>query len=126
MLQLAEVARVLLQAPQPPLPNIDDIKDPLYTAISALYISLAILTVIIGVVKILYGGVLKGTGAPGVSARGATEMIEGVLGIFWYLVAILILPWIIYFLSLGKVIPDEVAKEVQNALLYIIWKIRPS
>ncbi|MEM4455125.1 MAG: hypothetical protein QXT28_10465 [Thermofilaceae archaeon] len=121
-MQLPVLVEVLTQVQQPPTPDIGQIKDPLYTAISTLYLSLAILTVIIGVVKILYGGVLKGTGAPGISARGATEIIEGFLGIFWYLVAIVILPWVIYFLSLAKIIPPEVANEVQKALLYIIWK----
>ncbi|MEM4853515.1 MAG: hypothetical protein QXQ60_08100 [Thermofilum sp.] len=120
-MQLPEVIEAVLQV-QPPQPDITPVKEPLYTAVSALYIALAILTVVIGVGKVLYGGVLKGTGAPGISARGASEMIEGFLGIFWYLVAIVILPWVIYFLSLARVIPPEVANEVQKALLYIIWK----
>jgi len=125
MLQLAEVVRVLLQTnqtPTIPTPKPEEIEGPLFTATSALYLTLAVLTLVLAIIKILYGSVLKGTGAPGVSARGATEVMEGFLSLFWFLVAVVLLPWVIKFLADAQVIPGWIGKKVIEACLKIIWQ----
>lgn len=112
----------LAQVPAPPSPSWDAVKEHLYTWTSAVYLIATIITIIIAVLKVIYGGTLRASGAPGIAVRGATELFEGFLGAFWYLLAIVVLPWVIYFLSVANVIPGWIASEVMQALLKIIWR----
>ncbi len=69
----------------------------------------ALFTIGFSIAKLLYGRLQVGSGLPGVTMRGHQEVWEALSSLFWFAVALVALPFVLYVIASAGLLPQWVA-----------------
>jgi hypothetical protein len=80
----------------------------------------AILIIGFAVVKIIHGRIEASTGISGIASRGHISVYEAFSHLFWFGVALVLLPFFLYFIASAGLLPQYVANEMSK-IIQNIW-----
>jgi uncharacterized membrane protein YhdT len=92
-----------------PTINPQPIEDMLLSAARWALRIAALYTIGFAIAKLLYGRAQVGSGLPGVTMRGHQEVWEAFSNLFWFALAIVLLPFFLYVVASAGLLPQWVA-----------------
>jgi uncharacterized membrane protein YhdT len=80
----------------------------------------ALFTIGFSIAKLLYGRLQVGSGLPGVTMRGHQEVWEALSSLFWFAVALVALPFVLYVIASAGLLPQWVAS-LMSRIIEGLW-----
>jgi len=76
----------------------------------------ALFVIVTAIAKLVYGRIQTSTGMPGVTMRGYTEVWEALSSLFWFAVALVLLPFVLYVIASAGLLPGWVASLMSKVI----------